>query len=325
MSLLHLSQNPRAEAAGWNFPLGISGFRFADLNRVRRIAALDEVFRQELKAADAALATAYEAYRSATGKGYDSKSSSDILIRIAPYLGKFIARIFQIETEYQELQKRVLSDGRIFDWKKKFLDKHVLKHHPSAEEMEQWDLSELEFGYRALADRYLSQEQLAEDPEKELAEVGLSVLEAVERAKAENSQDALSAALHDVAIIQKWSTALAFHPALKNRSVGFSLFKTPEALDYQQLVNIERFDAELPERFRGRKETRRFRDGFKLTDTRMTPRETLEEIYYCIYCHERDKDSCSKGYSKQGKIQQNPLGIPLDDCHLDEKSQKLIF
>jgi hypothetical protein len=57
MSLLHLSQNPRAEAAGWNFPLGIPGFRFADLNRVRRIAALDEVFRQELKAADATLAT----------------------------------------------------------------------------------------------------------------------------------------------------------------------------------------------------------------------------------------------------------------------------
>src|SRR4029077_1713274 len=133
MSLLHLSQNPRAEAAGWNFPLGIPGFRFADLNRVRRIAALDEVFRQELKAADATLANTYEAYRSATGEGYDSKSSSDILIRTAPYLGKFIARIFQIQTQYQELQKRVLSDGRIFDWKKKFLDKHVLKHHPSAE------------------------------------------------------------------------------------------------------------------------------------------------------------------------------------------------
>jgi hypothetical protein len=156
--------------------------------------------------------------------GFDSKSSSDILIRIAPYLGKFIARIFQIETEYQELRKRVLSDGRIFDWKKKFLDKHVLKHHPSAEEMEQWDLSELEFGYRALADRYLSQEQLAEDPEKELAEAGLSVLEAVEKAKAENSQDLLSAALHDLAIVQKCQRHWRFI-RLKNRSVGFSLLR----------------------------------------------------------------------------------------------------
>ena len=52
MTLLHLSQNPRQEAAGWNFQLGVPGFRFADLNRVRRIASLDEIFREELKLHD---------------------------------------------------------------------------------------------------------------------------------------------------------------------------------------------------------------------------------------------------------------------------------
>ena len=51
----------------------------------------------------------------------------------------------------------------------------------------------------------------------------------------------------------------------------------------------------------------------------MTPRETLQEVYYCIYCHERDKDSCSKGYKKQGQIQDNPLDIRLEGCPLDEK------
>ena len=39
----------------------------------------------------------------------------------------------------------------------------------------------------------------------------------------------------------------------------------------------------------------RRRDGFKLTDARMKPREVLSEIHYCVLCHERDKDSCSKG------------------------------
>jgi NADPH-dependent glutamate synthase beta subunit-like oxidoreductase/NAD(P)H-flavin reductase len=319
MSLLHLSQNPRAEAAGWNFPLGIPGFRFADLNRVRRIAALDDIFRQELQKADPQLAESYEAARNGRDTGDETAIGSDILIRVAPYLGHFIARIFQIESEYRQLQERVLAEGRIFEWKKKFLDRQVLKQHPSVEEMEQWDLSELEFDYRSLVDRCLSQEQLAEDPERELAETGLTVLEAVEHAKTQNSQESLSAALDDLAIIQKWSVALAFHPALKSRSATFALFKTPEVMDYQHLVKIERPDNELSERFMGPKETRRFRDGFKLTDNRMTPRETLEEIYYCIYCHERDKDSCSKGYSKQGKIQRNPLGILLEGCPLDEK------
>jgi NADPH-dependent glutamate synthase beta subunit-like oxidoreductase/NAD(P)H-flavin reductase len=319
MTLLHLSMNPREEAASWNFPLGIPGFRFADLNRVRRIADLDRVFRQELQTSDPDLSAVYEDFRRAEGKGYDPVAASDIFIRVAPHLGRFVARIFQIEGEYRVLQERVLTDGRIFDWKKKYLDRQVLKQPPAPQEMQEWDLSELEFNYRALVDRRLSQAPFAEDPERELAEVGLAVLEALETAKTENSPERVATASGDLTIIQKWSAALAFHPSLNERSRHFALFKMPETLDYQNLVNINRFDPQLPERFMGPKETRRYRDGFKLTDSRMTPRETLQEIYYCIYCHERDKDSCSKGYKKQGQIQHNPLGIRLDGCPLDEK------
>ena len=105
MTLLHLSTNPRAEAAGWNFPLGIEGFRFADLNRVRRIAELDSVFRQELKASDPDLSETYEDYRLAEGKGYDALSASELLIRVAPHLGHFVARIFHIEAEHHALQQ----------------------------------------------------------------------------------------------------------------------------------------------------------------------------------------------------------------------------
>ncbi len=319
MTLLHLSKNPREEAAGWNFPLGIPGFRFADLNRVRRIAELDGVFRQELKAADPDLSTVYEEYRLVAGQGYEAIAASDILIRVAPHLGRFVARIFHIEAEHQALQQRIVGDGRIFEWKKKYLDKQVLKQQPSPEEMHRWDLSELEFDYRALVDRRLSHAPFAEDPERELAEAGLAVLEAAEAAKTENIPERMAIAQEDQETVRKWSAALAFHPSLKERSAHFALFKIPETLDYQNLVHIERFDPQLTEKFRGPKETRRFRDGFKLTDERMTPREALQEVHYCIYCHERDKDSCSKGYKKQGQIQDNPLDIRLEGCPLDEK------
>jgi NADPH-dependent glutamate synthase beta subunit-like oxidoreductase/NAD(P)H-flavin reductase len=318
MTLLHLSTNPRAEAAGWNFPLGVAGFRFADLNRVRRIAELDSVFRQELKATDPDLSVTYEAYRLAEGTGYDALSGSELLIRVAPHLGRFVARIFHIEAEHHALKQRVVGDGRIFEWKKKYLDKQVLKQGPPAD-MQGWDLSDLEFNYRALVDRRLAQAPFAEDPERELAEAGLAVLEALETAKAQNSPEQMTIVQADLATLHKWSSALAFHSSLRERSAPMSLFKMPENLDYQNLVHIDRFDAQLPERFRGPKETRRFRDGFKLTDERMTQRETLQEVYYCIYCHERDKDSCSKGYRKQGQIQKNPLDIVLDGCPLDEK------
>ena len=52
MNNLHLPSNSRSAATAWNFPLGINGFRYADLNRVRRLIALDQLFRDELRAAD---------------------------------------------------------------------------------------------------------------------------------------------------------------------------------------------------------------------------------------------------------------------------------
>src|SRR2546430_17302710 len=112
MSLLHLSANPREAAAGWNFPLGIPGFRFADLNRVRRIGTLDRIFRDELKALDPELSVAYEAYRQARGQGYEVKAVSDLIIRVAPYLGNFVTKIFQIEAPHEELRQRILPEGR---------------------------------------------------------------------------------------------------------------------------------------------------------------------------------------------------------------------
>ncbi|HEX3068730.1 MAG TPA: FAD-dependent oxidoreductase, partial [Thermoanaerobaculia bacterium] len=53
-------------------------------------------------------------------------------------------------------------------------------------------------------------------------------------------------------------------------------------------------------------------------------REVLGEIHYCVLCHERDKDSCSKGLrAKDNTIAVNPLGIELDGCPLDEKISEM--
>ena len=68
----------------------------------------------------------------------------------------------------------------------------------------------------------------------------------------------------------------------------------------------------------------RRRQGFQLTDNRYTSRENLSEIHYCVLCHERDKDTCSKGIrDKEGKVTANPLGIPLPGCPLGEKISEM--
>ena len=80
---------------------------------------------------------------------------------------------------------------------------------------------------------------------------------------------------------------------------------------------VERRDPQLPEQMVGPEARLRRRDGFALTDSRWNDREVQGEIHYCVLCHERDKDTCSKGITdKQGAVTSNALGIPLAGCPL---------
>jgi NADPH-dependent glutamate synthase beta subunit-like oxidoreductase/NAD(P)H-flavin reductase len=103
--------------------------------------------------------------------------------------------------------------------------------------------------------------------------------------------------------------------------------RVPKTVDHQHLVELRRPEPKLQELFVGPDHERRERDGFPLTDRRGDPRQIEQEIDYCIYCHERDKDSCSKGLRDRGgggvprtnEVKKNPLGVQLDGCPLDEK------
>ena len=96
-------------------------------------------------------------------------------------------------------------------------------------------------------------------------------------------------------------------------------------------VEVERPNAQVPEQIVGPSARLRRRDGFTLTDPRWQVREVVSEISYCVICHERDKDSCSKGHTEAAKpapddpkkITVNALGIPLNGCPLDEKISEM--
>ncbi|HZH92332.1 MAG TPA: FAD-dependent oxidoreductase [Pyrinomonadaceae bacterium] len=125
-------------------------------------------------------------------------------------------------------------------------------------------------------------------------------------------------------LVERWASVHSTQEAAKARVEGWVSFRAPHPLNYEHLVQIERHDAELPERMRGLDRNLRRRDGFGLTDARATRREVLDEVNYCIYCHERDKDSCSKGlHERDGSLKRNPLGIALEGCPLDEKISEM--
>ena len=57
----------------------------------------------------------------------------------------------------------------------------------------------------------------------------------------------------------------------------------------------------------------------------MNERQVLYEVDHCIYCHDRDTDSCSKGMRnrKDGSFKTNALGVPITGCPLGEKISEM--
>jgi NADPH-dependent glutamate synthase beta subunit-like oxidoreductase/NAD(P)H-flavin reductase len=69
----------------------------------------------------------------------------------------------------------------------------------------------------------------------------------------------------------------------------------------------------------------RNRNGFELNDDETTPVQALHESNYCLYCHNRAKDSCSHGMKKPDGYQENPLGIKLHGCPLNQKISEMHY
>ncbi len=315
MTFQHLPDNPRDKARAWNIPLGVPGFRYADLNRVRRVEALDRAFLAALDEAEPGLTAELVAYRA--GASLEKLEESKLLMRAAPVVGRFLARLFGVEAEHEALCARVRADQVLSLWKRTFVERRVFKEAPTAEDLERVDVAVLESDYRAVVDAVQPDAALTADPERELAELTIALQEAIARKRA--------GAEEQLATVLAWTRALAFHPALAPRRRRFASFHVPHKTDYAELVPRIRPRPEMPEYFVGPPETRRYRDGFDLTDPRFTPRENLRESHYCLTCHERAKDSCATGLlDKQGAPQVNPLGIPLAGCPLDEKISEMI-
>jgi NADPH-dependent glutamate synthase beta subunit-like oxidoreductase/NAD(P)H-flavin reductase len=322
MALKHLFENTRGEARAWNLQLGIPGFKYADLNRVRRLEALDRTFLTHLEASDPLIAKEFMQYRNSAGQGYTKLQESEFLIRVAPHLGAFIAKLFKIEAEYQALCERVRNEQVLFKWKRDFLEKRIFKNPPQTATLLQIDVVELEFSFREIVHKLMLDVTLTADPERELAIVHTTLQEMI---KSATSPEEMASAQAQLAQVEAWILALAYHPSLTQRRQQIVSFRYHHKIEYTELVSRIRPKPELPEFFMGPPETRRHRDGFNLTDPRFTPRENLREAHYCLTCHERGKDSCSTGlHAKDGSIQANPLDIKLEGCPLEEKISEMI-
>jgi len=336
-----------------DFDLGIVGFKFSDLFDAYRLKDLADKFYDELSQENPLVHDALTKYIEARGEGFEKRVESNILTDSAPYLSRFIAKMFGITREREQFEREIQQQNPI--WKYKFfVQRRAIKKHTTEKigELNENELNEaikelkfaafdevlvldeeLEIAY--IVDRLVQAEEVLTKNQEVSAEIQ-ETLNKISKAydKLQNKifgklfekniieLEGTGEVLQVKAVLQifeAWS-AIQFH----GRKKKWHSFKVPHPLDYQNLVHLIHPNAKLHNIMRGKPEEMRRRDGFKLTDDRGTQRDALYEIDYCMICHERDKDSCSTGLrEKDGSAKRNPLGIKTEGCPLDEKISEM--
>ena len=282
-----------------DFELGIRPFRYVDLYRPAKLRELLAAFDQEVARADPTLSAELSEARRSPAFPTEPKAAaarSELLIRLGHHVGHFVARLFRVEVELEEQRRRIQAEDVVFRVKRDFLQKRALKRKAAeGEVVSAADLPELDGALdrigRALLPGY--DEVRVEDRDRAAAIVidELMQLDAAHDDVRAGRTTALppAAAERDAALRQhleglgagadgigqllaacdRWARARKAVEQAKPAQHRAPMFRAPEPMDYGKLVELRRPSRELPELFDGPTETRRLRDGFELTDTRM--------------------------------------------------------
>src|SRR5581483_2556880 len=264
----------------------------------------------------------------------------------------FLTQLFH--TDATPLKTRTQRDAQVARFKKEFVSKRVAKvQNPAADAGSSTAAAEAvirilsgaadhdpEFAFAVAANRLLDLEREYPRGGKELtpsAEARASVDqirsslrasgvrfdEVIIRREHADSPEAIvreAASVHAMAdLLVEWTAARWKAGAF----AGWSSFRLPKPVAFDRLVPaLKQEDGGII----GDAAHYRRRDGFGLTDPRFTPRQVTDQSNYCIFCHERQKDSCTRGLTeKDKKFKVNPLGISLQGCPLDERIGEMNF
>lgn len=291
--------------------LTLKGFKYQDLFEPKHLQALDQTFLQGLQAYDANLHEGLISYRHQT-RMFAPLEVSELLIGCAPYLETFVVELFGIEQEAAQAMAKTVSELPVFVFKNWFVLRQAkrrlneVNQLPSFSDLDLW-LTEM-----------LHHENLLQDSDKEMAIALLT----------KNYMADLEGNAEQVEKLTQWCIRALADPIGQLAVKDWVSFHLPKKIDYFNLVPVMAVPNDPVGRLEGLPEQQRLRDGFKLTDHRMSRRQVMSEIDYCVYCHEHEGDFCSKGFPvKKGEpalgLKKNPLGETETGCPLEEKISEM--
>ena len=324
--------------------INIPGYTFHDLFKPEKLANLTSVFFQRVETSDRALWERFKSYRDSAGKGLSEIEISNLLVDLAPHLSSFVQSVFGVTDECSRMKLLAQKDQIILQFKKEFFSRRALKNIKPTD-VESLDLEALraktkdvlsslpglplddpELATASAVTGLLEQDRLTKESVPEQSRLYLSQLSNKLRrfpawsgaTPASVDDDTLRGFLHSLlTLFEQWLVAEYY--SRSEATKDWITFKLPKPLVYHQLVEIEITDRPLRPAIVGPEDRYRHRDGFDLTDARFSERDVESEVDYCIICHERGKDSCSRGLHDKTGYRKNPLGYTLKGCPLDQK------
>ncbi|NOZ09425.1 MAG: FAD-dependent oxidoreductase [Gammaproteobacteria bacterium] len=280
---------------------------FHSLQQAPGLEHLDAQFLDFLCANDPALHQRLTDYRN--GTALSALDTSVLLLEVAAPLEKFIVQMFGIEPQSASLQQNTLANNQILAFKKQFVQRRARRYRGDLD-------TPIDSLDRWLSDQLRQNDIDTGDREQDIAEYGLALL------------DTADGHADDIEKLVQWCVLCRQEARGKERVKGWTSFKLPEPVNHQALVTLEPAAGQIKGRLQCDDKTLYRRDGFTLTDPRMSAREVQGEINYCIYCHDHEGDFCSKGFpEKKGEpergLKTNPLGVTLTGCPLEEKVSEM--
>ena len=299
--------------------LGIAGFSFNDLFDPERLAALSDSFDTFANKQNPNLFSAFDAYRRTSGSGLTPPEISELLVRMAPYVADFIARLFHVE-EQRAMQIAGIKNemDTVFAFRSEIVADVAKKYR--RENAADWDTESLSNQLRLLLEKGFPESEREYDLEYRVAAAAIGLRQSIEPEQSESEgSDTLRIAITDIRnrlsmddftrdlfkdalaeetpsgfaqslleLIERWVYAAFTIPDFVAEVKDWVSFKSPQKTDFAHLVEVETHCTNGFERLMGPGQDRRRRDGFALTDPRYGKREVLYEVDHCIYCHDRD-------------------------------------
>ncbi|MEO8487909.1 MAG: FAD-dependent oxidoreductase, partial [Betaproteobacteria bacterium] len=286
------------------------GLAFADLYTVAGAEALDRHFLAHLEAADAAIAGRLREGRRAPGE-LGKRAEGDLLIAIAPHLEDFLASLFGIEDEVRTLEAAHHALAPLYAVKRQFVQRKAMTAYKA-------DLAATFDGpaLRAALEFRIGAPIVGRHHELAFA----NAVVAWQKDGAANAES--------LDLATRYAAWAAHAPAGRSAHRDGVLFRAPRRIDAMKLVPI------VPVRHAGvtaftlDESHARERAGFALTDPGTDLVGGLDQAHYCIWCHEQEKDSCSRGLLEkkpadgaplENPFRKSPFGVTLAGCPLEER------